>query len=71
MMKMTSMILRSLYSRRSKISFPYLLFNQTISLEGLGFWDTEGPADSPKDEDNRFYGTLRLDGPLAPMLFTA
>ena len=52
-----------------KISFPYLLFNQTISLEGLGFWDTEGPADSPKDEDNRFYGTLRLDGPLAPMLF--
>lgn len=52
-----------------KISFPYLLLNQTISLEGLGFWDTEGPADSPEDEDNRFYGTLRLDGPLAPMLF--
>lgn len=52
-----------------KISLPYLLLNQTISLEGLGFWDTEGPADSPKDEDNRFYGTLRLDGPLAPMLF--
>lgn len=52
-----------------KISLPYLLLNQTISLEGLGFWDTEGPADSPEDEDNRFYGTLRLDGPLAPMLF--
>lgn len=52
-----------------KISFPYLLLNQTISLEGLGFWNTEGPADSPEDEDNRFYGTLRLDGPLAPMLF--
>ncbi|WP_308687325.1 hypothetical protein [uncultured Treponema sp.] len=53
----------------AKISFPYLLLNQTISLEGLGFWNTEGPADSPEDEDNRFYGTLRLDGPLAPMLF--
>ncbi len=52
-----------------KISLPYLLLNQTISLEGLGFWDTEGPADSPEDEDNRFYGTLRLDGPLAPMVF--
>ncbi|MDO5773897.1 MAG: hypothetical protein Q4P16_06285 [Spirochaetales bacterium] len=52
-----------------KISFPYLLLNQTISLEGLGFLNTEGPADSPEDEDNRFYGTLRLDGPLAPMVF--
>ena len=52
-----------------KASLPYLLFNQTISLEGMGFWDAEGPADSPEDEDNRFYGTLRLDGPLAPILF--
>lgn len=52
-----------------KASLPYLLFNQTISLEGMGFWDAKGPADSPKDEDNRFYGTLRLDGPLAPILF--
>ncbi|MGN0729831.1 hypothetical protein [Treponema sp.] len=51
------------------INAPYLIFNQTISIEGFGAWNTEGPADSPDDDDNRFYGTLKIDGALSSNLF--
>lgn len=50
-------------------SAPYIVFNQTVSAECLAVVGTEGPADSPDDDENRFYGTLSLNGPLSPIVF--
>lgn len=50
------------------VSFPYLLANQTVGFEGLGFIPAAGPSDTDAD-NSRFYGTVFVNGPLSSSLF--
>ncbi len=50
------------------LSFPYLLCNQTIGLEGYAFIGTNG-KNSDNTDYNRYYGTLILNGPITKDLF--
>ena len=52
----------------ASVSFPYILFNQTITLEGIGLIGTNG-INSDNGGDWRIYGTFALNGPLASCLF--
>ena len=50
------------------VSFPYLILNQTISLEGVAAIGVNG-ANSDNSGYYRAYGTFALNGPLASKLF--
>lgn len=50
------------------VNFPYLIANQTVGLEGMGFVPLAGPSDTDAD-NSRFYGTLFVNGPLSSSVF--
>lgn len=52
----------------ASFSLPYVLANQTITLEGLAAVASSGPSDYESD-GNRFYGTFGLTGPLGASVF--
>ena len=45
-------------------SLPHIVLGQTISLEGIGAFSLESEA-----KENRFYGTLALNGPIVSPVF--